>query len=90
MVSIFDSSLYLWFVFLLGCALFLRAELFYCYFFALLIIIVAGSLYMYMSLNGDKVLLSVGSLSGIVVDFIGAVFIKMYLKRQLDYHSDIN
>ena len=37
MVSIFDSSLYLWFVFLLGCALFLRAELFYCYFFALLI-----------------------------------------------------
>lgn len=45
------------------------------------IIIVAGSLYMYMSLNGDKVLLSVGSLSGIVVDFIGAVFIKMYTKN---------
>lgn len=34
-----------------------------------------------MSLNGDKVLLSVGSLSGIVVDFIGAVFIKMYTKN---------
>lgn len=37
------------------------------------IIIVAGSLYMYMSLNGDKVLLSVGSLSGIVVDFMSSI-----------------
>lgn len=45
------------------------------------ILIVAASLYMYMSLKSDKVLLFVGSLSGIVVDFIGAIFIKMYTKN---------
>lgn len=45
------------------------------------ILLVAGTLYMYMSLNADKVLLFVGSLSGIIVDFIGAVFIKMYTKN---------
>ena len=42
------------------------------------IVIVGITLYMYMSIETDKVLLVVGSLSGIVVDFIGAVFIKMY------------
>lgn len=45
------------------------------------ILIVAASLYMYMSLESDKILLFVGSLSGIIVDFIGAVFIKMYTKN---------
>lgn len=45
------------------------------------ILIALASLYMYMSLDADKVLLSVGSLSGIVVDFIGAFFIKMYNKN---------
>lgn len=45
------------------------------------ILIVAASLYMYTSLDADKVLLLVGSLSGIVVDFIGAIFIKMYTKN---------
>lgn len=45
------------------------------------ILIVAASLYMYMSLDADKVLLFVGSLSGIIVDFIGAIFIKMYTKN---------
>jgi hypothetical protein len=45
------------------------------------ILIVAATLYMYMSLDEDKVLLLVGSLSGIVVDFIGAIFIKMYTKN---------
>ncbi|MEY8390417.1 hypothetical protein AALA98_03450 [Lachnospiraceae bacterium 45-W7] len=44
-------------------------------------LIVAASLYMYMSLNADKVLLFVGSLSGVIADFIGAVFIKMYTKN---------
>ena len=44
-------------------------------------LIVAASIYMYMSLGADKALLFVGSLSGIVVDFIGAVFIKMYTKN---------
>ena len=45
------------------------------------ILIVVASLYMYISLDADKVLLAVGSLSGIVVDFIGAIFIKMYNKN---------
>lgn len=45
------------------------------------ILIVAASLYMYMSLVSDRVLLFVGSLSGIVVDFIGTIFIKMYTKN---------
>lgn len=45
------------------------------------ILIVVASLYMYTSLDLDKVLLLVGSLSGIVVDFIGAIFIKMYTKN---------
>lgn len=45
------------------------------------ILIVAASLYMYMSLDSDRVILFVGSLSGIVVDFIGAIFIKMYTKN---------
>ena len=45
------------------------------------ILIVVASLYMYMSLDADKILLFVGSISGILVDFIGAVFIKMYTKN---------
>jgi Flp pilus assembly protein TadB len=45
------------------------------------ILIVAATLYMYMSLDEDKVLLLVGSLSGTVVDFIGAIFIKMYTQN---------
>lgn len=45
------------------------------------VLIVAASLYMYMSSDADTVLLFVGSLSGIVVDFIGAIFIKMYTKN---------
>ena len=45
------------------------------------ILIVTASLYMYTSLESNKVLLLVGSLSGIVVDFIGAIFIKMYTKN---------
>lgn len=44
-------------------------------------LIVAASLYMYMSLNADKVLLCIGSLSGFIADFVGAVFIKMYTKN---------
>lgn len=45
------------------------------------ILIVVVALYMYISLNADKVLLFVGSLSGIVVDFLGAIFIKMYTQN---------
>lgn len=53
-------------------------------------IIVAISLYMYVSIDTDKVLLFVGSFSGIIVDFIGAVFIKMYTKNieaAVKFHS---
>lgn len=45
------------------------------------ILIVVASIYMYTSFNSDKILLLAGSLSGIVVDFIGAIFIKMYTKN---------
>lgn len=45
------------------------------------ILIVVITLYMYMAIGTDEVVLVVGSLSGIVVDFIGAVFIKMYTKN---------
>lgn len=56
------------------------------------ILIVAASLYTYMSFDADKVLLFVGSLSGIVVDFIGAIFIKMYTKNieaAVKFHSKL-
>ena len=36
---------------------------------------------MYTSFDADNILLFVGSLSGIVVDFIGATFIKMYTQN---------
>ena len=39
------------------------------------ILIVAASLYMYISMDADK------ALCGIVVDFIGTIFIKMYTKN---------
>lgn len=45
------------------------------------ILIVGVTLYMYKSFETDNVLLVVGSLIGIVVDFIGAIFIKMYTKN---------
>ena len=45
------------------------------------IMIVISSLYVYTFLESDKILLIVGSLSGIIVDFIGAIFIKMYTKN---------
>lgn len=45
------------------------------------ILIVGVTLYMYTSFETDKILLIVGSLSGIVVDFLGAIFIKMYTKN---------
>ena len=44
------------------------------------VLIVAISLYVYISLGTDKTVLYVGSLSGVIVDFIGAIFIKMYTK----------
>ena len=44
------------------------------------VLIVAISLYVYISIGTDKTVLYVGSLSGVIVDFIGAIFIKMYTK----------
>lgn len=45
------------------------------------ILIVGMALFMYMWIETDKFVLVVGSLSGIVVDFIGAIFIKMYTQN---------
>lgn len=48
-------------------------------------ILIAGvTLYMYTAFEADKILLIAGSLSGIVVDFTGAVFTKMY-KNNLNW-----
>ena len=54
------------------------------------LLIVGVTLYMYTSFETDKMLLIIGSLSGIVVDFIGAIFIKMYNKNieaAVKFHS---
>ena len=54
------------------------------------IFIVIISLYMYTTFEADNILLFVGSLSGIIVDFIGATFIKMYTKNieaSVKFHS---
>ena len=45
------------------------------------ILIVVASLVMYMYTDADKTLLLVGNISGIIVDFVGAVFIKMYTQN---------
>lgn len=56
------------------------------------ILIVLASLYMYLSLDSDMVLLFVGSVSGIVVDFIGAILLRCILKtlkRQLNFTQNL-
>ena len=53
-------------------------------------LIVAASIFVYASCSVDKIVLLVGSLSGIVVDFIGAVFIKMYtqnIEAAIKFHA---
>ena len=40
------------------------------------ILIVVASLVLYVYLNSDRILLFVGNISGIIVDFVGAIFIK--------------
>lgn len=45
------------------------------------VLTVAASLCIYIAIDADKTLLFVGSISGIIVDFIGAIFIKMYTKN---------
>lgn len=45
------------------------------------IVIVLISCVIYISLETDRMLLIVGNISGIIVDFIGAIFIKMYTKN---------
>ena len=52
--------------------------------------IVIMSCFAYISLDSDKLLLIVGNVSGVVVDFIGAVFIKMYtqnLEAAVKFHA---
>lgn len=45
------------------------------------ILIVVASLVLYVNLNSDRILLFVGNVSGIIVDFVGAIFIKMYTQN---------
>lgn len=45
------------------------------------ILIVIGTLVMYVYTGADKILLVVGNISGIIVDFVGAIFIKMYTQN---------
>lgn len=45
------------------------------------ILIVVASLIMYVYTGSDKTLLLVGNISGIIVDFVGAIFIKMYTQN---------
>lgn len=54
------------------------------------IVIVLVSCTVYISSASDKMLLIVGNISGIIVDFIGAVFIKMYtqnLEAAVKFHA---
>jgi len=52
-----------------------------------IVVIIAGmvivliSCITYVSLESDKMLLIIGNTSGIIIDFIGAIFIKMYAKN---------
>ena len=45
------------------------------------IVIVAATCYVYITMKYDKALLLVGNISGIIVNFIGAIFIRMYTKN---------
>lgn len=45
------------------------------------ILIVIASIIMYVYMDSDKILLVVGNVSGIIVDFVGAIFIKMYTQN---------
>lgn len=45
------------------------------------ILIVVASLIVYIYTDSDKILLIVGNVSGIIVDFVGAIFIKMYTQN---------
>ena len=54
------------------------------------IIIVAISIFSYIYLNVDAAILITGNISGIVVDFVGAIFIKMYTQNidaAVKFHS---
>lgn len=45
------------------------------------LLIVVASLIMYVYTDSDKILLLIGSVSGIIVNFVGAIFIKMYTQN---------
>ena len=54
------------------------------------VVIVVISCFTYISLDSDKILLIVGNISGVIVDFIGAVFIRMYtqnLNAAVKFHA---
>ena len=47
--------------------------------FGILIIVVSVVVYVYM--DADKIILLTGNISGILIDFVGAVFIRMYTQN---------
>lgn len=54
------------------------------------LLIVLASLFLYIFVDADKLLLIVGNVSGIIVDFVGAVFVKMYtqnIKAAVKFHA---
>ena len=54
------------------------------------IVIALISCVIYISVESDKMLLVIGNISGIIVDFIGAIFIKMYtqnLEAAVKFHA---
>lgn len=54
--------------------------------------VIAGSIIAYINLKNDLCLLLVGAVSGILIDFVGAVFISMYtqnLKTAVEFHSKL-
>lgn len=54
--------------------------------------IIIVSLYWYISMDADKVIIYVGGVSGIVTDFIGAIFIKMYtenIEAAVKFHAKL-
>lgn len=56
------------------------------------LLVLSATIIMYATFKSDTILLMVGSLSGIVVDFIGAIFIKMYthnIEASIKFHAKL-
>ena len=56
------------------------------------VLVVAVTIYLYSSKELDRAILFVGGLSGVVFDFIGAIFIKMYtgnVEAAVKFHAKL-